>query len=160
MDKTYNTIYLKSYTKIFEEYEVEGSAVKPGMLVELTSNNKVKKHATAGGQSIPMFVIEDKFQGKAISDSYVAGDRAQVWIPTRGDQVYALLADEQSVSVGDFLESNGAGYLRKHTGVNSLDDVTQNVIVAQALEAQDLSNLEASDSSLATNSQWIKVRIV
>jgi len=35
------------------------------------------------------------------------------WIPNRGDVVYGILADGQTIAKGDFVESNGAGYLQK-----------------------------------------------
>jgi hypothetical protein len=71
--------------------------------------------------------------------------------------------------IGDTLESNGLGYLRKVVRTNesweSADSQQAHSLYSQhivgvALEAQDLSALEGSDSSLATNSQYIKVRVI
>ena len=141
-----NTIKIKKYVDIIEEYEAN-AAIMPGMLIELMSTGKVRAHATAQGNALPMFALEDELQGKSIDDAYAAADRVQCWVPVRGEQVYAILADGESVSIGDSLESNGDGYLRKHvadTGAwegseaGSLT-VYPNPIVGIALEAVDLS---------------------
>lgn len=165
----YNTIKLKNYVGVFEEI-VAHEAITPGMLIALISTNKVRKHATASGDALPMFALEDALQGKDINDAYVAGDKVQVWIPNRGDQVYARLADEQNIAIGDFLCSDGFGLLTKYTAesVASADAQTVNtiydrVIVAQAVEAVDLSTLPEGSESSAGGTYYnprIKVRIV
>ena len=104
-----NTVILKNYLNVFEEYVAAAATIYPGCLLELTSANKVKVHATAGGNALPMFAIEDAFQGKGIDDNYATGDVVRCWIPTRGDVVYGILADGQTIAKGDFVESNGAG---------------------------------------------------
>lgn len=136
-----NTVRLKNYLNVFEEWEA-AAALTPGHLVELTSANKVQKHSTAGETAIPMFALEDELQGKEISDDYAADDPVQVWIPTRGDRVYALLANNENVAVGDFLVSNGDGTLKKYvpaevsgeSGFDSGTSLPDQKVVAQALE--------------------------
>jgi hypothetical protein len=87
-----------------------------------------------------MFALEDELQGKGIDDAYAAGDRVQCWIPNRGEVVLAILADGASVEEGDFLESNGAGYLQAHTpDAGSQDSIYQSAIVGIALENMDAS---------------------
>jgi len=150
-----NTIKLKKYLNIIEEYEAE-AAIIPGELIELNSSGNVQVHSTAGGNSLHMFALEDELQGNGIDDAYAAGDRVQVWIPTRGDQVYAILADGNDVSIGDFLESNGSGELQLHTpdfmNYESADSDTTitaytNQIVGVALEAVDTSGSSGEESS-------------
>src|SRR5512133_792335 len=147
----FNTVILKNYGNNFVEYEAY-EALSPGMLVEPRAGySTLKKHATEGGNAIPMFAVEDKFQGKGITDAYAAGDKVQVWIPQPGDEVYAQIEDEQDIAIGDFLESNGFGYLQKITDVqisSQADDVVYPLqIVAQALEKLELSSLSAAGSS-------------
>lgn len=164
-----NSVIIKNYLNIFEEYEA-AAAITPGMLVEFTSAGKVQAHSTAEGNAIPMFAKENELEGQGLSDAYAADDQVQVWIPQRGDQAYAILADEQNVAVGDFLESNGAGYLQKHVSdtesfeSNEAGEITvyPNAIVAQALEAIDLegSSGEESENADLDFNQRIKVRIV
>ena len=161
-----NTIKVKKYSDVIEEYEAAAGFL-PGALLELTSAGKVQAHSTAGGNVGPIMVaLENELEGKGITDAYIAGEMVQVWIPYRGDIVLMLLEDAQNVSIGDFVESNGAGYIQAHTveAVTSADTQTANTIysdpiVGVMLEAQDLSLLEGSDSSLTTNSKWVKVRI-
>jgi len=165
-----NTIKLKNYSDVFEEYTA-AAAIIPGMLLEYTDAGEVQAHATAGGNAIPMFALEDGLQGKGIDDSYADDDQVQVWIPGRGDQVYAILADGNTVDIGDYLESNGAGYLQLHaTDTESFESAEAGSIsvyplqiVAQALEALDLSasSGESCPSEIPLGyDRRIKVRIV
>jgi hypothetical protein len=161
----YKTIKLKKYLDIIEEY-VANASITPGMLIELMSTNKVRAHATSGGNVLPMFALEDELQGKDIDDNYAAGDVVQCWIAQRGEIVQAILADGQNVAIGDLLMSNGAGYLTKYVAeswesadAQQANTLYPNIIVGIALEAQDLSALDGSNSSLTANSKYIKVRI-
>jgi hypothetical protein len=137
------------------------------MIVGINSSDSVIKHATAGGNVFPMVVYEDALQGKSVAHSYAIGDKVKVWVPQRGDVVQLLLEDGQSVVIGDFVESNGLGMVQKHTveSVNSADaqqanTIYSNPIVGQVDEAQDLSEISSDESSLAGNSQLIRVRIL
>ena len=166
-----NTIKLKKYLNVIEEYEA-AAAIIPGELIELTTAGTVQVHSTASGNCLPMFALEDELQGKGIDEAYAAGDQVQVWIPTRGDQVYAILADGNDVEIGNFLESNGAGELQLHAGLDvGSGGVVEYAepIVAVALEAVTLSGSSGDESSgwgydsviavLGTNRR-IKVRIL
>ncbi len=153
--QAYNTIKLKKYLNIIEEYEAE-AAIIPGELIQLNSSGNVEVHDVAGGNSLHMFALEDELQGNGINDAYADGDQVQVWIPTRGDQVYAILADGEDVAIGDFLESNGSGELQKHTpdsftfeSADSDDVLTvySNQIVGVSLEDIDLSGSSGEESS-------------
>lgn len=156
-----NTIKLKKYSDIIEEY-VAAAAITPGMLLEYTSGGEVQAHQNAGLNVVQMFALEDELQGKGIDEDYSTDAPVQVWIPGRGDQVYAILKDDTAaVTTGDFLESAGAGYLQKHDPDNSAAMNYTNQIVAQALEDVDLSGSSGEESSgpLGYNKR-IKVRIV
>jgi len=145
-----NSVLVKNYSNVFEEIAAAG-AITPGMLVELTSAGAVVAHNSAGDNALPMFAKEDEYQGKGVNDAYASGDKCHVWVPGRGDQVYAILADGQNVAIGDFLESNGEGFLQKHASdtADSDDAVTvyPNQIVGVATEAVDLSDSSGAESS-------------
>ena len=162
------TVILKNYSNVFEEYKAS-AGITPGMLVELIAAGTIRKHGNAGQTALVMFAIEDALQGKGITEAYVANDICRVWIPQRGDIGNVLLADGETVVIGDLLESDGAGRLRKRRRANdsweSADSqqahsTYDQCIVGCALEAQDLSALDGSNSSLAENSQYIKVRFM
>lgn len=151
-----NTIKLKNYLNIFEEYIASGE-IYPGMLLNFSAANTVRAHnddAPAQG-CLPMFALEDALQGRDIDDPYADGDPVNVWIPTRGDEVYAILEDGANVSVGTFLESNGSGYLQAYSSGNGA--------IAVALEALDLSGstgLEDSSEVPLGTARRIKVKIL
>lgn len=139
-----NTITVKNYVKIREEY-VAVAAITPGNLVEVTSAGKVQKHSTAGGNVLPMIAIEDAMQGKLITGAYAADDQVQVWVPTRGDIANMLLANGETVVIGDFLESDGLGQVRKHVADSAGAVEAANPIVGVALEAVDMSGSDGVD---------------
>lgn len=132
-----NTIKAKKYTDVIEEYPA-AAAITPGHLIELISDGTVRNHATASGNALPMFALEDELQGKGIDDDYAAADRVQCWIPGRGDIVNALLKDGQSVVAGDFVESAGDGTLQKWV-VDSTGDYAPAQIIGVVVTAVDMS---------------------
>jgi hypothetical protein len=141
------TIKLKNFSDVNEEIVATSVAITPGMLLERTSGNLVQAHSTAGGNAIQMFACEDELQGKGISDQYGVDDPIQVWFPGRGNWVYGILANGQSVAVGDKLESAGNGYLQKHVAdISDAPNVT-NQIVGIALDTLDTSGDSSAMSS-------------
>lgn len=90
-------------------------AVTPGQLVNFYTDGTLQKHATAGGNAQPMFVVEEDFVGDGIDVAYAANDQVQYIVGRPGDEVYAWLTTSQTIKKGDPLMSNGAGLLTKHT---------------------------------------------
>ena len=154
-----NTIKLKKYSDVIFE-AVANATITPGMLIELMSTGKVRAHATAGGNIVPVtFALEDELQGNGIDDDYAALDQVQCWIPYRGDEVNAILKNGENVAIGDYLESAGNGELQKYVAdVDSSNDITSiypTQIVGVALEAVNMSGSSAADPD-----GRIRVRIV
>lgn len=134
---SYNTIKVKKYSDVIEEFEA-GGTIYPGMLVELNSDLEVIAHDSAGARALTMVALENELEGQDIDTAYAEGDPVQVWIPYRGDNAYMVLADGQNIAIGDMLESAGNGYLRKlNTGY----------VIGVALEALDLSGSSGEESS-------------
>jgi hypothetical protein len=162
------TIKLKNYANVMEWYDAN-AAITPGMLIELMSTEKVRAHASAGQNALPMFAVEDELQGKSITDAYAASDKVSCWIPNRGDMVNAILADGENAAIGSFLESNGDGMLKVHVAdVESFESneagaitVYPNQIIGVAVEAVDLSDSSGGESSGELSyDKRIKVRII
>ena len=150
-----NSIIIKSYVKIQEELTATAVAITPGMLLEQTSTGAVQAHSGQADNCLPMVAFEDELQGRGIDTDYAVSTRVQVLIPRRGDILNMLLADGQTVVIGDFLESNGAGALQIVVDDAPSDQTYPANIVGQAIEALDLS-----DSSNATALGRIQVRIM
>ena len=168
--EAYRTVKVKKYSDVIEEYQA-GAAITPGMLVEIynvSGTAKVRKHASKDTFAMPMFALEDELQGRGIDTDYSANDQVQVWIPYRGDIVYALLLDDQTIVKGDLLVSAGNGFLKKALTTDqsweSVDagmDISTRPIIGIALDALDLTAAGGGDSSmLGTYYPRIKVRIV
>jgi len=128
----------------YEEY-VNTEEVKPGNLVELLAAGTIQKHATAWGRAERMFVQENALVGKDVNTAVTSGEVTPVIIPNIGSQVYALLADGEDVSIGDWLGSNGAGCLQKFDEDSA---GTDDFAVAIALEAKDTSTDSESTAQL------------
>ena len=158
-----NSIILKNYLNVFEEFGATAVAIIPGMLIEMDANGRAQAHSSAAGNALPMFAREDELQGNSIADAYAAtlDTRIFAWIPQRGDQVQAILADGEEAVIGSLLESNGAGFLQVHDA-DSTGIYYPNQIVGVALEAVDLSGSsgeETEDDTLGYNSR-INIRII
>lgn len=134
---SYNTIKVKKYSDVIEEYVAAGT-IYPGSLLQMDSAGKVVVHASAAGRFQRMVALENELEGQSIDDAYVSTDVVFCWLPYPGDEAYMVLADGQNVAIGDMLESNGNGYLKK---------LTTGYAVAVALEAVDLSGSSGEESS-------------
>ena len=154
-----NTIKIKKYSDVIEEMTAQ-AAIRPGHLVEINAAGNVQNHSTADGNVLPMFALEDELQGRGIDDNYAANAPVQVWVPGRGDVVYAVLADNENVTRGEWLVSNGNGELKAKTSFGSQDSFSDveggNTIVGQAIESLDLSD---SSGTWPAARRRIKVRI-
>jgi hypothetical protein len=131
---------------------IAAGTIKPGMLTKRASATTCAVHATSAGTAQKMFAVEDlggnALTGTDLEDNYVAGDRVFNQIFKPGDVVNALIADGQNIAIGDWLESNGNGYLKKHDAVASAGEVLQpNSLIGIALEAVDMSGSAGVDPS-------------
>ena len=149
------TVILKRYNNVQFE-AIANEAITPGSLVEVMSTGKIKKHATAQGNAIPYFVIEDAIMGKTINDNVAKDDLARVMVAGRGDEVNAILNTSQTIVVGDLLASAGDGTLEKFTAIKC-DSSASAGAVTTPLQAVAVA-LEAVTTTSAT--KRIKVRII
>lgn len=149
------TVILKRYNNVQFE-AIAHEAITPGSLVEVTSAGKVKNHATAQGNAIPYFVIEDAIMGKTINDNVAKDDLARVMVAGRGDEVNAILNTSQTIVVGDLLASAGDGTLEKFTAIKCDSEASAGAVTTP-LQAVAVA-LEAVTTTSAT--KRIKVRII
>ncbi len=130
---------------------VAGGTITPGMLIMRNSSNAVVVHNAAGGRAQAMFAFEDELQGKTISDNYVSGDNVVFVVPERGAEINAVVAaNAAAIVIGDFLESDGAGGVRKYTALTdntggSADATLQSIggTYTQAEVRNDFADLAA-----------------
>ena len=132
-----------------------GGSVTPGDLASIDSNNKIVRHATAGGNALPLFAVEMDLIGSGIDDVYPSGATVKLVASRTGDGIYALLASGQNVAVGAFLESAGNGALEAYTQ-QSGSNVFPAAVVAIATEAVDNS----SGGSAHNGAARIKVEVI
>jgi len=150
----YNTITVKG--SCIRKERVAAAAITPGMLVEITSADKVQAHSAAGQPAQRAFALEDDLQGNEISDAYAAAAQVQYGVFVPGSEVYALLANGENAVKGSYLVSNGDGYLAVWAAGSAGQVEYPNCIVGVALEALDMSGSSGVDPS----SQRILVEVM
>ena len=150
---TYKTIKLKKYSDNISEY-VANAAITPGHLIEVMSTGKVRVHANAGKDALPMFALEDELQGNGIDTAYAANNQVQCWFPYRGDQVYAILADGENVIIGDFLVSAGDGTLKKDQKTYESWESADTAPGPEAVRCYELSVRTYRESGTASSSTF------
>ncbi len=131
------TVLLSGDPLCREAISATGSAIDPGMIIEITTDGEAQEHSTAGGNAAALFAREEDYAGGSISDTYAVGDNVPYMANRPGDQVYAFLATGNDASVGDFLESDGNGALQVSTS---------QAVVCKAVEA--LNNTSGSNSRI------------
>src|SRR5687768_9195646 len=109
----YNTILLKDGGQpwIYDEARCQ-SALKPGMLIELHTNGKVKPHATAGADTPVWIAREEPLSGyKTVETEYNTTDNDLVGFlkMQKGQDVAVLLNTGETAVIGNKLTSNGDG---------------------------------------------------
>ena len=109
----YKTISVIADGAIAKEATASGS-ITPGMLIEKITSGSVRAHGSAGCDAQRAFAVEDDLQGKEISEAYSTGNKVLYKVFQRGNEVNARLTTSQTIGIGDMLESNGDGNLRKH----------------------------------------------
>jgi hypothetical protein len=139
-----NTVRVKAYNPVVEELQAGAAGITPGMLLQLDSAGDVIAHGVAASNvGAMMFALEDELQGKGITENYADDDKVQVWMPRRGDIVNAILADGETISIGDFLESDGNGHLQEVDTDAATADTQRNAIVGVAIQAVTTSGATA-----------------
>jgi len=151
----FNTITARTNGLYMQDEAIANAVIRPGMLLEERSDGKVEPHGVAGGNTMPKFAVEDDLQGKGIDDLYASGARVIYRTFQRGDRVWALLDHDQTVVVGDYVESAGNGLLQKHTPpvLDSGATMYANPIVGkvkQAVATEDSSSDSTWDAYYGT----------
>jgi len=142
----YRTVLVKTLSEWMRNEAKADAGITPGHLLERTSTG-VKVHATASGNVVPKLVaIENDLQGDEIGTAYTTGARVQFIAARPGDQLYMLLKDGETASVGSLLKSGGTGALQVYTAASGEPDYVE-AIVGVALEAVDMSGSSGADPS-------------
>jgi hypothetical protein len=127
----------------------------PGMLVEFYTDGTLQKHATAGGDAQPRFVVEEDFVGDGIAVTFAAAEQVQYVVPRQGDEILAWAATSQTIKKGDALDSNGAGLLRKHTA----QAVAESGSASYNVYADAIVAYAAEDKTTTSAAARIKVEV-
>jgi hypothetical protein len=137
---TPKTVVLKG-RGIRKEFTADAAGILPGMLIKrIATSGKCAVHATAAGNAVKMFAVENEVVGGDIDDAYLDEDNVLAEVMQPGSEVYAFLpANAAAVVIGDYLESDGTGRLRKAVTDAATDDTQRVSVVATALEAIDNS---------------------
>jgi len=100
------------------------SLLHPGTLVQFTPTGDwyvpthVEHHAYAGESASAMFVAEDRYHGKGITDIYGTNSRVHLQIGRTGDILLRRCTTNFGFVMGEPLQSNGDGTLGGSLGAN------------------------------------------
>lgn len=109
------------------------AAITPGELLEELPAG-FQAHGTANGAILPpIFAVENEIAGDGIGVDYPINSAVQAWVPRRGDEVLARLADSQVAVIGSLLVSNGDGTLKVLAAV--LATTLEGEVVGRSTEA-------------------------
>lgn len=109
------------------------AAFKPGHLLEVHTDGKVRKHSTAAVPGRRLFAKEDPLIGRTIDTAYAADELTPCHDAQPGDLIYGWVpAAATAIGVGKRLMSNGDGTVVVSTA-------TTDHIIGTADEAVDNS---------------------
>ena len=108
-----NKILLKG-DPIAKEAEASGS-ITPGMLLD-RNGSKIQAHGSTGGNAEALFADMEDYVGEGIDTDYADADKVKFLFCRPGDEINALLTcGATAYSIGDYLESDGNGYLKSYS---------------------------------------------
>lgn len=159
------------------------AALSPGHVMELMSTNKFRKNTRIARSAVVMVALEKEYDGKGVETAYAADDQVLAGIFARGSEVALRLpANAAAIVVGDVLETDGTGCVRKQvqgalitsvgTGDGTIADGTgtysQTIFNNNFKDVADAVNsltgfaiaLEAIDNSAVGNEVFIRALIV
>ncbi len=146
-----HTILLKTATNEFLQKELRAgiAGILPGDLLDISSGSFIPFSGAKGVNAIPRFALESAYSDDhtvaAINDPYAASDTVFSVIAQEGDEVYAWLADGESVSVGDKVVAAGSaapGDLAA-AGTAAATGATIEAVIGRAMEAVTASGSHA-----------------
>ncbi len=111
-----------------------GGTITPGHLLQLDADNDVVVHDTAGGLiGSRWFAVENDIAGDDITDTYASGEVCQIHSAKPGDEINAILAVSQTITIGDWLVSAGNGQVQESDGESAA--LVVGSFIGMALEA-------------------------
>lgn len=130
----------------YDGAQASTATIRPGMLLERLSTDKVQPHSVAAGKAQMMFADFEPYAGSGIDTLYALNDHVNLFHASSGTRVYALIANGVNASIGSYLESNGDGTLRVSTHAATNATTASAWPVAVAREA--LNNTSGSAARL------------
>lgn len=144
---------------IYTQEVLASEAITPGHLIQYVPSGgdagKVRKHATSGGDAMPMWALENLTPDRSsalvpIDVPWATGETVRFITTRAGDEVYAWVpANAAAIVKGDLLCSNGDGTVRKFTaqaaneGGTATYTVQSEAVVGIAAEALNNSAIAA-----------------
>jgi hypothetical protein len=116
------------------------AGILPGMLLQRDAGGNYIAHNAIASNAQKLFALSNLADARGIADVYPIGDRVRGLYAQPGDLINAALGDSAAaITIGDYLESSGDGYLRLVTTSISTTDAQRVSLVAVATEDVDNS---------------------
>jgi len=116
------------------------AGIYPGMLLVMDSSGEVGMHDSKGGDLGDEVLVaeEDALQGNTVETVYADGAIVSIIIPQRGTVIRMLLAENEVLSIGEKVCSNGDGRIRSAPDLDSPSELL--CVIGVSEEAKDLSS--------------------
>jgi hypothetical protein len=115
-----NTVIVKG-DPIYKEAKAASGGILPGHLITFDSAGDVIQNATdADADAARMFAIENRDIGEGLTDTYADNDQVHYIVPRAGDEILALIAASENITIGESLSSAGGGELKSFTGTGTV----------------------------------------
>lgn len=125
---------------VSEALSAAGTTIEPGDLVEEIAAGTVQEHSTAASTAQKLVALTNLSVGGTIDDVYAVAATVRYGAFHSGQLGFLRLkAAAAAVIIGDALESEGDGTIRKVVADAATDTAQRNAIVAYAVEAVDNS---------------------
>src|ERR1700753_1701589 len=123
-----NIINIHGELDHIENSQVASTTIVPGMIVETSAVSGVPKwrpHSDPTRQITAAVALSQVMENKGVDFPYSTGDLVQVWYLEPGDIFWASVPSGQTVTAGDFLQSNGDGWLKAATAVTATSNLAR-----------------------------------
>lgn len=103
-------------------------AITPGQLIHLFLSGGVlkwRKHNAAADIQPAFVALEQSEMNLGIEDAYAAGDLVKAAALGPGCTFYGLIPSGQDIALGDYLQSNGDGYMKEATATTAAANVAR-----------------------------------
>jgi len=117
------------------EEAVAAGTIKPGMILEMTTDGEVQAHSNEGGRHGRMVAVEDALQGNGVDTDYSEDDIVSIAVMSPGSVFNLLMLAGETGSPGQEVASDGTGHVILVSNLSTsteLDNIVGHIDASEA----------------------------